>query len=147
MASTYYIKKSTQNVNSENAKIALSTDDYDIMVPASLKDSFISNIVREIDTNTMFKLDMKENVDLGIYMLGYVEKGLFKSVIDIHCVQHKLPSFEVSDNNIRYVNKTWLCDDLLYSIKHRSSEMEAVKNVKRQARSRLLKCSSNSNTI
>jgi hypothetical protein len=126
--------------NSDNTRLAVSTNDYDIMIPLSFKDTFINEIFKEVDSNTMSKLELKENSELNIYMLGWMEGGMFRSVIDVHCISHKLPSYEVSEQNVKYVNKKWLCDELLFTIKNRSSEGEMLKYLKREARSKLLRC-------
>ena len=87
-------------------------------------------------------VSLKENPNLNIYMVGWVENGTFKSIMDVHAIanEDKLPKLDDATSKIKFVNKRWLCKELLFTLENRSSQDQVVKYYKRNARNRLLKC-------
>lgn len=125
------------NPDTEAKKIAVASEDYDVLVPDRFKYDFIKRLVKEMDSTTMTTLYLKENESLQIYMLGwYVDKS-FISYVDVH-VKDNLPAHELSTGNIKYANVKWLCEELTLTIKSRSSSDERTKYMKRLIRFQLL---------
>lgn len=142
-AAAYYIGKSNSGIRESDLKIlAISSDDYDVMVNVSSKDTFIQDVVRRINEQTPVNVSLKENPNLNIYMVGCVENGTFKSIMDVHAIanEDKLPKLDDATSKIKFVNKRWLCKELLFTLENRSSQDQVVKYYKRNARNRLLKC-------
>lgn len=141
-AAAYYIKSNSGIRDSDLKILAVSSDDYDVMVNRSSKDAFIQDVVRRINEQTPVNVSLKENPSLDIYMVGWVENGTFKSIVDVHAIanEDKLPKLDDTTSKIKFVNKRWLCKELLFTLENRSSQDQVVKYYKRNARNRLLKC-------
>lgn len=129
------------NPDTEPKKFAVASEDYDVLVPDRFKYDFIKCLVKEMDSTTTTTLFLKENESLQIYMLGWYVDRTFQSFVDVHVVKDKLPNHKVSSENLKYVNKTWLCEELTRTIKTRSSSEERTKYMKRLLRNKLLNAS------
>lgn len=125
--------------------LAVSTNDYDVIVEQAHGKRFVDELQRELKSKTSVLLDEKfyESEMVDIVLMGVTKKGMFDSIVDVHIVKKtkQFPKKIVKDAfGMKYADKDWICKELAYSMKYHTSADEMTKALKRKARMELLKC-------
>lgn len=126
--------------------LALSTNDYDILIQEQHKLSFLSDLYDELRQKSRTGLDQKlyESRQVDIIMIGMKKQDMFDSIVDVHIVKStskEFPKIVKDKNGLKYANIGWICKELQYSMKYHASNDELTKTMKRKARYDLLQCS------
>lgn len=139
----------TSGSRSPRSNLALSTNDYDILVKHAHGKELVEALQTELKNKTTTQFDEKifESDVVEIVMTGIRKKDLFDSIVDIHILkpayENKFPAKIVIDSTgLKYADHAWVCNELAYSLKYHTSSDEMTKAMKRQARSELLNCTS-----
>lgn len=144
-AAAYHIQDSDSAAPATLA-LAMSTNDYDVMVNETISKVFIEQLQTELRHRTHVTLDEKrfESPLIDIVMMGIHKKGMFDSIVDVHIVKTTkdthFPKVVKDRTGLRYATKDWVCKELKYSMKYHASADEVTKALKRKARHELLKC-------
>ncbi len=132
--------------SSTSMALAMSTNDYDVLIEHTHRKEFIEKLQKELRTKARAFMDEKlyESELVDIVMMGIMKNGMFDSIVDVHVLKPNAKSFPkktIKDSSgLRYAPKDWICKELEYSIQYHASTDEITKALKRKARYELLQC-------
>lgn len=134
--------------SAQTKALALSTNDYDVIVENSHGKEFVNSLQTALKENTNVQLDEQRYTSdvVDIVLMGVMKKGMLDSIVDVHILKpahsKHFPNKIVKDvaSGLKYADKLWICKELQYSMKYHASNDEMTKAMKRIARFELLKC-------
>lgn len=144
-AAAYHLQKH-QVGSPTSMALALSTNDYDVLIEASSAKQFLEELQKELRSRARGALDEKkyESELVDIVMMGITKQGMFDSIVDVHILKPGSKQFpkavKDSTTGLKYAPLDWICKELEYSMKYHASNDEVTKALKRKARYDLLKC-------
>lgn len=143
-AAAFHLQGTSDGSPSTRA-LAVSTNDYDVVVEQVHGKQFVDDLQRELKSKTNVALDEKfyESEAVDIILMGVIKKGMFDSIVDVHIIKvnKQFPKKTVKDAfGLKYADREWVCKELEYSMKYHVSADEMTKALKRKARMELLKC-------
>jgi hypothetical protein len=131
--------------SSTSMALAMSTNDYDVVIEAGHQRTFLEELQSELRTKARGALDEKlyESTMVDIVMMGVLKNGMFDSIVDVHILKpgsKNMPKVVRDRSGLKYATVEWICKELEYSMKYHASNDEITKALKRKARFELLQC-------
>lgn len=145
-AAAFHLQSNVE-ASPQTKALAVSTNDYDVMVESTYGKQFVDELQSVLKAKTNVQLDEQryESSTVDIILMGVMKKGMMNSIVDVHILKpghtKQFPKKIVKDaTGLKYADKEWICKELDYSMKYHASNDEITKAMKRMARSELLKC-------
>lgn len=136
----------SRSVGSPSTKaLALSTNDYDVLIEANHRKQFLEELQKELRMKARGTLDEKlyESDMVDIVLMGVTKNSMFDSIVDVHILKSgskNFPKVVKDKSGLKYADVGWICKELEYSMKYHASNDEITKAMKRKARFELLQC-------